>query len=191
MKREWSLIAPALCLLAAALTVQAQDPAGAGQASDSSSDQTRWYSPSHLKKLNPVPYVKKPVDYLRREPHTASEQLAAHSDEERHLTAQLQSHQLLPSHTELKDYCSQFKTLDDCIATIHASHNVGVKFECLKWNMTTEKPEGAEKVCTEPDTGRPMTLERAIRVLKPDADAREEAKNALRQARANISDAKS
>lgn len=190
MKRSWmTMAAGALCALLAAITVQAQDPAGSGQGT-TSSDPSHWYSPARFKKLNPVPYVKKPIDYLRSDSKTADDQLAANSDEERHLTAQLQSHGLLPSHTDLKTTCSDFKALDDCVAALHASHNVGVKFDCLKWSMTAEKPDGASKICQEPDYGHPVTLERAIRGLKPDADAREEAKTALRQARENISDAK-
>ena len=185
------MAAGALCALLAAISAQAQDPAGSGQGT-TSSDQTHWYNATWVKKLNPVPYARKPVDYLRsgNNSKTANEQLAANSDEERHLTAQLQSHGLLPSHTDLKATCSDFKALDDCVAALHASHNVGVKFDCLKWSMTAEKPEGASKVCQDPDYGHPVTLERAIRGLKPDADAREEAKTALRQARENISDAK-
>lgn len=192
MRIRWMLVAfGTLCALLGAMTAQGQNPAGNGQDS-STSDQTHWYSATWIKKLNPVPYVRKPIDYLKSDSSkTANEQLAANSAEEKHLTAQLQSHGLLPGHTALKDACSNFKSLDDCIAALHASHNVGVKFDCLKWNMTAEKPDGAAKVCQEPDYGHPVTLERAIRGLKPDADAREEAKNALRQARENISDAKS
>lgn len=191
MKRTWMAMAVwALCALLAAITAQAQDPAGSGQGT-TSSDQTHWYSPARFKKLNPVPYVKKPIDYLKSDSSkTANDQLAANSDEERHLTAQLQSHGLLPSHTDLKTMCSDFKTLDDCVAALHASHNAGIKFDCLKWNVTAVAPNGAAKICTEPDSSRPVTLERAIHALKPDADSREEAKTALRQARENIADAK-
>lgn len=190
MKKPWmAMAAGALFALFAAVTVQAQDPAGSGQGA-TSSDPSHWYSPARFKKLNPVPYVKKPIDYLRSDSKTADDQLAANSDEERHLTAQLQSHGLLPSHTDLKTTCSNFKGLDDCVAALHASHNVGIKFVCLKWNVTAVAPDGAAKTCTEPESSRSVTLERAIRALKPDADAREEAKTALRQARENISDAK-
>lgn len=190
MKKPWmAMAAGALFALLAAITVQAQDPAGSSQGT-TSSDPSHWYSPARFKKLNPVPYVKKPIDYLRSDSKTADDQLAANSDEERHLTAQLQSHGLLPSHTDLKTTCSDFKGLDDCVAALHASHNVGIKFVCLKWNVTAVAPDGAAKTCTEPESSRSVTLERAIRALKPDADAREEAKTALRQARENISDAK-
>lgn len=190
MKRlSMAMAVGTLCASLAAITVQAQDPAGSGPGA-TSSDPAHWYSPARFKKLNPVPYVKKPIDYLRSDSKTASDQLAANNDEERHLTAQLQSHGLLPSHTDLKATCSDFKDLDDCVAALHASHNVGIKFDCLKWNVTAVAPDGAAKTCTAPESSRPVSLERAIRALKPDADAREEAKTALRQARENIADAK-
>lgn len=194
MRIRWMLVAfGTLCALLGAMIAQGQAPAGNGQANTNSSDQTHWYNATWIKKLNPVPYVRKPIDYLKSDSSskTANEQLEANSAEEKHLTSQLQSHGLLPGHTALKDACSEFKSLDDCIATLHASQNVGVRFECLKWSVTAVKPDGAAKVCQEPDYGNPVTLERAIHGLKPDANAREEAKNALRQARENIADAKS
>lgn len=192
MKRIWLLAASAACVLVFAVAAQAQNSAGSGQGADTSSDPAHWYSPSRLKVLNPVPYVKKPIDHFRKDSsRSASEELAANADEDKRLTTELQYHGLLPAKTDARDACSAFKGVDDCIAAIHASHNVGVKFVCLKWNVTAVKPDGAAKACSEPDSDKPMTLERAIRALKPDADAREEAKNALRQARENITDARS
>lgn len=192
MKKLWLLAASAACVLAVAAPAQAQNSAGSGQGTDTSSDPAHWYSPSRLKVLNPVPYVKKPINHFRKDSsRSASEELAANADEDKRLTTELQYHGLLPAKTDARDACSAFKGVDDCIAAIHASHNVGVKFECLKWNVTAVKPGGVTKGCSVPDGDKPMTLERAIRTLKPDADAREEAKNALRQARENITDARS
>jgi hypothetical protein len=184
------MLSAAMCMLMGAVAAEAQDPASAGQGTGTS-DQTHWYSPSRYKKLNPVPYVKKPIDYLRSDSKTASEQLAANSEEDKKLTAELQASGLLPASADAKDACSEFKSLEDCVAALHASRSVGVKFECLKWTITTTKPEAGAQSCAEPDYGRPMTLERAIHALKPDVDAKYEAKNAVRRARENIADARS
>jgi len=71
--------------------------------------------------LNPVNWLKKP---------TASQQLAAKPEEEKKLSLQLQA--ILPPKTTLKDACTAFKNLDDCIASLHVSHNLKIKFNCLK-----------------------------------------------------------
>jgi hypothetical protein len=127
---------------------------------------------------NPMKWIKKP---------TASQQLAANTEEEKKLTLQLQA--LLPPRTTLKDACTAFKSLNDCVASLHASHNLKIKFNCLKWDMTAVRPSGDVKSCEAPP--RAYTLDKAIHVLKPDADAKAEAKNAERRAREDIKDASS
>jgi hypothetical protein len=71
------------------------------------------------------------------------------------------------------------------------SRNLKIKFNCLKWDMTGMKPTGDIKSCEAPSREKGMSLSRAIRELKPDADARTEAKNAERRAREDIKDASS
>ena len=181
MRKQWFVKVCALAVFFGTQTTAAQSTAGGGQETGSS-QPTHWYSPARYKKYNPV-------SRLRKDSRTASEELAANRDEDKKLTEELQS--LLPPKTDVKDACSAFKGVEDCVATIHASHNVGVKFECLKWNVTAVKPPAGTKSCTEPDHARPISLERAIRALKPGADAKYEAKNALRKARENIADARS
>ncbi len=127
---------------------------------------------------NPLKWIKKP---------TASQQLAANSAEERKLTLELQG--LLPPGATLKDACTAFKSLDDCVAALHASRNLKVKFNCLKWNMTAVRPSGDVKSCEAPP--RVLSLNKAIRALKPDADAKVESRNAERRAHEDIKDASS
>ena len=182
MRKHWLFAGlTALGMFFGAQFAAAQTAAGSSQGA-TPSQPAHWYSPANYKKLNPV-------HLFRKDSRTASEQLAANPAEDKKLTAELQS--LLPPHADAKDVCSAFKTLEDCVAAIHASHKVGVRFECLKWNMTAVKPASGTKSCAEPESDRPLTLERAIRELKPGTDARYEAKNALRKARENISDARS
>ena len=182
MRKHWLI---GLCALGVTMGAQTGEAQSATASADAGTSQpTHWYSPARYKKYNPVNLLHKDKDS-----RTASEELAANKDEDRKLTELL--HSLLPPKTDVKDACTAFKAVEDCVATIHASHNVGVKFECLKWNVTAVKPAAGTKSCVEPDNDRPTTLERAIRALKPDKDAKYEAKNALRKARENITDARS
>jgi hypothetical protein len=120
---------------------------------------------------------------------TATQQLAANSDLEKKLTTELQA--ALPSRTSLRIACEQFRGLDDCVAALHVSRNLKIKFNCLKWDVNGLKPSGDVKTCEEPSRQKGMSLSRAIRELKPDADARSEAKSAEKRAREDIKDASS
>jgi hypothetical protein len=129
-----------------------------------------------------------PIKWIKKGPSpTASEQLAANKEQEKRLSLQLQA--VLPTRTSLKDACAGFKNLSDCVAAIHVSHNLTIKFNCLKWDVTGAKPAGDVKSCAAPSRDKAMDLSRAIMVLKPDANARTEAKNAEKRAREAIKDA--
>jgi hypothetical protein len=129
-----------------------------------------------------------PLKWIKKGPSpTASEQLAANKEEERKLSLQLQA--VLPLRTSLKDACAGFRSLSDCVAALHVSHNLSIKFNCLKWDVTGAKPTGDVKSCAAPSRDRAMELSRAIRELKPDANSRTEAKNAEKRAREDIKDA--
>ncbi len=129
-----------------------------------------------------------PLKWIKKGPSpTASEQLAANKEEERKLSLQLQA--VLPPRTSLKDACAGFRSLNDCVAALHVSHNLSIKFNCLKWDVTGAKPAGDVKSCAAPSRDRAMELAKAIRELKPDANFRTEAKNAEKRAREDIKDA--
>ncbi len=131
-----------------------------------------------------------PIKWMKRTPApTASQQLAGNSDLEKKLTTELQA--ALPPRATLRNACDQFKGLDDCVAALHVSRNLKIKFNCLKWDVNGVKPAGDVKSCEEPSRQKGMSLSRAIRVLKPDADAKNEAKTAEKRAREDIKDASS
>lgn len=131
-----------------------------------------------------------PIKWFKGSPRrTANEQLAAHPEEERKLTLQLQA--LLPPKTTLRDACSGFQTLEDCVAALHVSRNVKLKYNCLKWDMTAARPSGDVKSCEAPPRNKPLPLDKAIHVLNSDVDARDQAKSAERRAREDIKDATS
>jgi len=129
-----------------------------------------------------------PIKWIKKGPSpTASEQLAANKEEEKKLSVQLQA--VLPPRTNLKDACAGFKSLSDCVASLHASHNLQIKFNCLKWDVTGAKPAGDVKSCAAPSKDKAIDLSKAIRELKPDAHSRTEARNAEKRAREDIKDA--
>ncbi len=129
-----------------------------------------------------------PIHWIKKGP-TASEQLAANKDQSKKLASELQA--ILPPRTKLEDACTSFKELGDCVAALHVSHNLKVKFNCLKWDLTAVQPATGYASCTAPENGKALSLSKAIRTLKPDADAKAEAKTADKRAREDIKDATS
>ena len=130
-----------------------------------------------------------PIHWIKKGP-TASEQLAANGEQSKKLASQLQA--LLPSHTKLEDACTAFRQLDGCVAVLYVSHNLKIKFNCLKWDVTGVQPgSGNVSSCNAPEGGKALSLAKAIQTLKPQADAKAEAKSAERRAHEDIKDASS
>jgi hypothetical protein len=61
----------------------------------------------------------------------------------------------------------------------------------LKWELTAVQSSGSASACKAPENGKPVNLVKAIRLLKPDADAKAEAKTAEKRAHEDIKDASS
>src|SRR5260370_29205394 len=78
-----------------------------------------------------------PIHCIKKGP-TASAQLAATKDQSKKLASELQA--ILPPRTKLEDAYTSFKELSDCVAALHVSHNLKVKFNCLKWDLTSGQP---------------------------------------------------
>jgi len=104
------------------------------------------------------------------------------------LTSNLQSKGLLPAGTDLKDACSGFKNLGQCVAAIHVSHNLNVPFACLKADMTGTAP-ATDSTCPAGTGSSKLSLGKSIQSLSPNADARTESKNAQKQSDSDIKDA--
>ncbi len=94
------------------------------------------------------------------------------------LSAKLQSQGLLPAGTDLKTACAPFRTLGQCIAAIHVSHNLGgnCTFAGLTSAMTGTAPE---------------SLGKAIQGCDPHVSAKAAAKKATKQADTDIKDSES
>ena len=147
--------------------------------SSSSSSSPAWYSPSRYN----------PAKLFKRDAKSADDQLAANEELEQKLTGQLRAHGVLDKTANLQDKCSIFKSLQTCIAVIRASKSLTVDFACLKWDVTGVKPEDVSNACAGPSDGKAMSFRDSISLLKPDADAKEEAAKALKEAHDDIKDA--
>ncbi len=101
---------------------------------------------------------------------TADEQLARNSK----LSSKLQA--MLPPNTNVQDAAKGFKNLGQFVAAVHVSHNLGISFDQLKSMMTGSHHD---------------SLGAAIRALKPDADAKSEAKRAKQEADDDIKESSS
>ncbi|HYK91191.1 MAG TPA: hypothetical protein VE398_20645 [Acidobacteriota bacterium] len=182
MKRFWMIFAVAAVSLSfGAIQIWAQGPkgAGAGGTSAPKAEGTEDTGATHSgHSLNPIKWVKK-------DSKKTNHQLDANSDRDKELTSKLQAQGLIPAHTDLADACASFKGLSDCLAAIHASHNVDVNFNCLKWDVTGEQPKGDVTSCGTPGSSG-MSLREAIQFLKPDAKAKSEVKTAEKQAHQDL-----
>jgi hypothetical protein len=80
---------------------------------------------------------------------------------------------LLPEGTNLQEAAAGFKNLGQFVAAVHVSKNLGIPFEDLKGKMTG------------PDSQK---LGKAIHQLKPEVNAKAEAKEANKEAKQDIKD---
>ena len=140
-----------------------------------------WYNPARYN----------PLKLFKRGPKSANDQLAPDAVLEKRLTSQLQAQRILPVGKDLRDACSTFRDLPECIAVLRLSRSLQIEFACLKWDVTGLKPKAVPDSCAGPASGKAMRLEKAVDLLKPDANAKAEASNALQKARNDIADAKS
>jgi len=128
---------------------------------------------------------------IRRDAKSANDQLSSNEELEQRLTGQLQAHGILEKTANLQDKCSAFKSLQTCVAVIRASKSLPVEFACLKWTVTGVKPANVSDACAGPSDRKAMSFRDSISLLKPDADAKEEAAKALKAAHDDIKDASS
>jgi len=144
----------------------AQGPSGAGASAV-------VHDSSHS--MNPMSWLKKDSS----DPHDGP---ALRSEFETKLTPGLQAQGLLGANATTTEACSTFTALYDCLAALHASHNLGVDFNCLRAAMTGVHTSADVSGCKVSDEGKTKVLTSAIRELKPDANAKQATKDAEQQA---------
>jgi hypothetical protein len=148
----------------------AQGPAGSGAAA-----AARDSSPS----LNPITWVKK-------DSKNSADAFGNREDVEKKLTPSLRAQGLLAANATATDACAPFTTLDGCLAALHASHNLGVDFNCLRTDATGVLTSADMSGCKVADAEKALGLNRAIHQLKPDTDAKRAAKEAEQQAQEDL-----
>jgi hypothetical protein len=153
----------------------AQGPAGAGAGGGGAASGSSGSSITG--KLNPIKWVKK---------DKSSDQPDAKAEQQQKLTANLQAQGVLSNNIDVKAACDNFKGLEDCVAALHASKNAGLDFNCLKSNVTGVQAGADMSTCKETGGDKGISLSKAIHLMKPDADAKGEAKNAEKQAKDDL-----
>lgn len=154
-----------LFLAAGATRVAAQGPAGSGAASAAQDS-------SHS--LNPMKWLKKDPD--------STQPSGSRPDIEKKLTPKLRASSLLSPNATVTDACASFTDLDECLAVLHASHNLGLNFDCMRAAVSGVHTSTNLSGCAAVDGDKPVSLSKAIRLFKPDANGKREAKNAEQQA---------
>ena len=180
MKKTWFKYSVACLGLTAFIAVgadraAAQGPAGAGA---SAAAQESSHS-SHS--LNPIKWVKK-------DSKNSVESNGTRGDVEKKLTPKLQAAGVLPANTNATDACSAFTALNDCLAALHASRNIGLDFTCLRASVTGVHSNADISGCKVADGEKALSLNKAIHALNPSADAKGATKNAEQQAKDDLKD---
>jgi len=157
-----------MSLAVAGKPVLAQGPAGQG-AAEAAQDSSHSFSP------NPMKWVKKDS----KNPSNSS---GSRNDLEQKLTPGLQAQGLLPPNTSATDACAPFADLDGCLAALHASHNLALDFYCLRADVTGVDTSADISGCKVTGEEKAQALNKAIHQLKPEANAKQAAKDAEQQA---------
>jgi len=143
----------------------AQGPAGAGAAAAAGGG-----SSSHS--YNPMKWIGKKDRKPTGDAPVANEEL------DKRLETTLRAQQVLAADASLQIVCKNFLQRMDCLAALHASHDVGLNFECVKSNVTGVRVATDTSSCRMPAGDKPLSLAKTIKLLKPEADAKATAKGA-------------
>lgn len=144
----------------------AQGPAGAG-ASPATQESSHSFNP---------------LNWIKKDPKDSSDASRARSDVEKKLTPSLQAQGLLPADANVSDACTAFTTLEECLAALHASHNLALNFVCVRAASTGVHSSADVSGCKVADEGKPLGLAKTIHQLKPEANSKQAAKEADQQA---------
>ena len=164
------LFGVSITLTVGAERVAAQGPAGNGAAAAAQESS---------RSLNPINWVKK-------DSKNSTEAPGSRSEAEKKLTPSLQAQGLLAANATASDACAPFTALDGCLAALHASHNLGVDFNCLRADVTGVHTSADVSGCKVADGEKAQSLNKAIHQLKPDANAKQATKDAEQQAQDDL-----
>lgn len=184
MKKNLSSVLNTTCAVLLLVSVgagraAAQGPAGAGASTAAKSSSTS----SSAHSLNPIKWIKKDKD-SKNSPETSG----TRSDVEKKLTPKLQAQGILNSSLNATDACAPFTALNECLASLHASHNLGIDFNCLRAKVTGVQTNADLSGCKGSIGDKAQDLNKAIHEVNPGADAKGAAKNAEQQAKDDLKD---
>ncbi len=176
------IVSASLLLTVGAERAGAQGPAGAGAstAAQSGSNSSGSHS-SHS--LNPIKWVKRDKDSKN-----SPDANGTRNDVEKKLTPKLQAQGVLPAGSNVTDACAAFVVLNECLATLHASHNLALDFNCLRASVTGVHASADMSGCKVADGEKALSLHKAIHAVNPNADAKGATKNAEQQAKDDLKD---
>ena len=175
MKKVLQIFAIVLFVVPISLTVGAQQAAAQGPAGTGAAAAAQDRSHS----LNPIKWVKK-------DSKNSVDASGNRSDAEKKLTPSLQAQGLLAANATATDACASFLELAECLAALHASHNLEVNFNCLRADATGVHTSADISGCKVADGEKAQGLNKAIHQLKPDANARQATKDAEQQAKDDL-----
>jgi hypothetical protein len=147
--------------------VTAQGPAGVGAAAAQNSSHS----------INPLKWAKK---------DSKTETPGSRTDVEKKLTTSLEAQGVLAANDTITDACAPFTALDGCLAALHASHNLGMDFNCLRARVTGVHTRADMSGCKVADGEKAQSLNRAIHQLRPDGNAKQATKDAEQQAKDDL-----
>ena len=173
------VVGVSLFLTVGAERAGAQGPAGAG-ASTAAKGSSNSSGSKSSHSLNPIKWVKKDKNSV--------DSNGSRSDTEKKLTPKLQAQGILPANSNATDSCAAFVALNECLATLHASHNLGLDFNCLRASVTGVHASADMSGCKVADGEKALSLNKAIHVVNPNADAKGATKNAEQQAKDDLKD---
>jgi hypothetical protein len=153
-----------------AQSVAAQGPAGVGAAT-AAQDNT---------------HMLNPMNWMKKDSKNSADAPSNRNESEKKLTTALQAQGALPANITATDACATFKTLDTCLAALHASHNLGVDFNCLRAGVTGVHNNADMSGCKAADGEKAESLNKVIHQLKPDANAKQATKDAEQQAKDDL-----
>lgn len=172
MKRSLLIGAVGLCGVVLFMTVgagrvEAQGPAGAGAAAAQESSHS----------YNPMHWIKKDSD---------DSGALSRGDAEKKLTPILRSEGVLAADDTAAAECQDFGDLETCVAALHATHDLGMNFACVRASASGVHTSADLSGCKDVDKDKPQSLKEVIHVLKPDANAKRAAKAAEQEAKADL-----
>jgi hypothetical protein len=179
MKRNLLRVSILALGLSAFVAVGAEHAAAQGPAGAGASTAAQGSHSSHS--MNPIKWVKK-------DSKKSADSNENRSDVEKKLTPKLQAQGVLPANSNATAACTSFTALNECLAALHASRNLGLDFNCLRASVTGVHASADMSGCKVADGEKALSLTRAIHLLNRDANAKSAAKTAEQQAKNDLND---